>query len=165
MDEHLRMPRHDSHARIAYAAAGWALIFALFHIAWAAGWYIGLADKEASRIAFARPFTWWYDVVVAGMCVVAVPVSLALFSPWGRRVPRRGLMTLAWIGTMLLVLRAVASVVHTVYLIVALGFRFPRMSVWEPWFYLGATLFALNLRLWYQRTARVATGDDMEGRQ
>lgn len=145
-----------SHARIAYAAAGWALIFALFHMVWAAGWYVGLANKEAARIAFARPFTWWYDMVVAGTCIIAVPVPLALASRWGRRVPRSGLMTLAWIGTTLLGLRALASVVDTLYLIGSLGFRFSRMSIWEPWFYPGAILFTLNLHRWYQRPAERA---------
>ena len=134
-------------AWIVYSAASWALIFAGFHIIWAAGWY-PLLDAEGMRVAFAVPWKWWFDVVVAGMCIIAAPVSLALFFPWGQRVPRRALVTVAWIGTALLVSRAVASIVQTLYLIVAHGFSLPRMSVWEPWFYLGATLFSLNLWSW-----------------
>ena len=134
-------------AWIAYSAASWSLIFAVFHIIWAAGWY-PLLDAEGARAAFAVPWKWWFDVVVAGMCIIAAPVSLALFFPWGQRVPRRALATVAWIGTTLLVSRAVASIVQTVYLIVAHGFSLPRMGVWEPWFYLGATLFSLNLWSW-----------------
>ena len=36
----------------AYGAAIWALIFAVFHIVWAAGWY-PLLNAEQARIAFA----------------------------------------------------------------------------------------------------------------
>ena len=135
-------------AWIAYSAASWSLIFAVFHIIWAAGWY-PLLDAENTRRAFAVPWKWWFDVVVAGMCIIAVPVSLALFLPWGQRVPRRALITVAWIGTVLLVSRAIASMVEALYLTVAHEFSLPRMSVWEPWFYLGATLFSLNLWSWH----------------
>lgn len=82
------------------------------------------------------------------MCVVAVPVALALAAPWGRRVPRRLLHTLAWTGTGLLVLRAVASVIQVTYFAATGRFSLQALGVWEPWFYVGATLFTLNLR-WY----------------
>ncbi len=99
-----------SHTLIAYSAACWAFVFGVFHIAWAAGWYIGL-DPQWARTAFAKPWMLVYDVVVVGMCMVAVPVALALGMPWGRRLPRGILSILAWTGTCLLVLRAVASLV------------------------------------------------------
>jgi pimeloyl-ACP methyl ester carboxylesterase len=60
----------------AYTAALWASVFAVFHGIWAAGWY-PLLDGEQARIAFASPWKWAFDVVVAAMCVVAVPVVLA----------------------------------------------------------------------------------------
>ena len=140
---------------IAYAAASWALVFAFFHVVWAAGWYIGLDPIQAAA-AFAVPWKLIYDLVAGGMCIVAVPVALALAMPWGRRVPRRLLVTLACIGTGLLVLRAVGSMIQAAYLLFIGQFSFQDMGVWEPWFYVGATLFAITL--WqYRRQERAGT--------
>jgi hypothetical protein len=128
---------------IAYAAALWATVFAIFHIVWAAGWY-PLLDAEQARIMFATPWKWAYDVAVAAMCVIAVPVALAPVMSWGRHVPRRLVYTLAWIGSALLVLRSVASLAQAGYLIATGRFSLADMGIWEPWFYLGATLFSLS---------------------
>jgi uncharacterized protein DUF3995 len=128
---------------VAYAAALWAAVFAVFHIIWAAGWY-ALLDAEQARAAFAVPWKWDYDVVVAAMCVIAVPVALAPVMSWGQRVPRRLIRTLAWIGTVLLVLRAVASLIEVGYLIMVGRFSLADMGIWEPWFYLGAILFGVS---------------------
>jgi Protein of unknown function (DUF3995) len=128
---------------VAYAAALWAFVFAAFHIVWAAGWY-PLLDAEQARIGFATPWKWAYDVVVAAMCVIAVPVALAPVRPWGQHLPRRLIYTLAWIGTALLVLRAVASLIQAGYVLITGRFRFEDMGIWEPWFYLGAILFTLS---------------------
>ena len=135
--------RSTSGPWIAYAAALWALVFAIFHIVWAAGWY-PLLDAEQTRIAFATPWKWTFDVVVAAMCVIAVPVALAPVMSWGRHVPRGLIYTLAWIGSALLVLRSVASLVQAGYLISVGRFRWADMGIWEPWFYLGAILFTLS---------------------
>ncbi|MGE0131453.1 MAG: hypothetical protein AB7U82_25505 [Blastocatellales bacterium] len=142
------------HRWIAYAAACWALIFAVFHIVWAAGWYILLDPVEAAA-AFASPWMLAYDLVVAGMCMVAVPVALALALPRGRRVPRRLLLPLALIGVGLLALRAVASLVQVAYFAAIGRFRFEDLGVWEPWFYVGAALFTLDL-WWYGQRERPA---------
>lgn len=140
-------PVSDSRQRVgpwvAYAAAFWSAVFAVFHIIWAAGWY-PLLDAEQARVAFANPWKWAYDVVVAAMCVIAVPVALAPVMSWGRRVPRRLIYTLAWIGTTLLVLRSTASLVQAGYWVATGRFRFAVLGVWEPWFYLGAILFSLS---------------------
>lgn len=128
---------------VAYAAALWALVFAVFHIVWAAGWY-PLLDAEQARLAFATPWKWAYDVVVAAMCVIAVPVALAPVMSWGQHAPRRLIYTLAWIGSALLVLRSAASLLQAGYLVATGRFRFAAMGIWEPWFYLGAVLFSLS---------------------
>ena len=128
---------------VAYAAALWAFVFAVFHIVWAAGWY-PLLDAEQARVAFATPWKWAYDVVVAAMCVVAVPVALASVMSWGRRLPRGLIYAFAWIGSTLLVLRSVGSLVQAGYLVARGRFRFADMGIWEPWFYLGAILFSLS---------------------
>jgi hypothetical protein len=135
----------------AYAAALWALIFAVFHVIWATGWYVGL-DHVQARIAFAKTPFFIYDLVVAGMCAFAVPVALALEMPWGRRVPRWLVGLFAWGGTGLLVLRSVASIVQGVYLIGSRQFVVDSRVKWELWFYLGAILFSLSTwRFWRHR--------------
>ena len=133
-----------------YSAALWAAVFAVFHVIWAAGWY-PLLDAEQARVAFATPWKWTYDVVVAIMCVIAVSVALAPVMSWGRRTPRRVIYTVAWIGSALLIVRAAASVIQALYLVTAGRFRFAALGIWEPWFYLGAILFTLstwNSRRW-----------------
>ena len=134
---------------VAYAAALWASVFAIFHIIWAAGWY-PLLNAELARIAFATPWKWAYDVVVAAMCVIAVPVALAPVTAWGQHLPRRLIYTLACIGSTLLVLRAGASLVQVAYL-AATG-RLRGLGIWEPWFYLGAILFSLST--WHSKPRR-----------
>lgn len=128
---------------VAYAAALWAAVFAAFHIVWAAGWY-PLLDAEATRIAFATPWKWAFDVVVAGMCVIAVPVALAPVARWGQRLPQRLTYRLAMIGSALLVLRSVGGLGQTVYLIAAGRFHFAIIGIWDWWFLLGALLFSVS---------------------
>ena len=128
---------------VAYAAAMWAAVFAVFHIVWAAGWY-PLLDAEQTRIAFATPWKWWFDVVVAGMCVVAVPVALAPVMAWGRRLPHGIVYGLAWIGSALLVLRCAAGLVQTGYLVAVGRFRFDFIGTWDWWFLIGAILFSTS---------------------
>ncbi len=140
---------------MSYAAAVWAAVFAVFHIAWAAGWY-PLLDAEQARVAFAVPWKWAYDVVVAAMCVIAVPVALAPVMAWGQHAPRRLIYTLAWIGSALLLLRSVASLIQTAYLIAVGRFQLADMGVWEPWFYLGAILFGLST--WRSRSVGYVRG-------
>src|SRR5918993_4676691 len=82
-----------------YAAALWALIFAALHVVWALGWYVGL-DQESARQAFQRRWFLVYDLVAAGLCVVAFAVALA--QQWGQRLPYSLVVKLAWGVTALL---------------------------------------------------------------
>ena len=66
-----------------YAAALWSAVFAALHFIWAAGWYVGLPE-EITRQAFAKPWFLAFDLFVAGLCVVAALVAVALVEPWGR---------------------------------------------------------------------------------
>jgi hypothetical protein len=136
---------------VAYGAATWALVFAVFHLVWAAGWYVGLQAEEARR-NFAEPWKLAFDLVVAGMCLLAVPVALALVRPWGRRLPRWLVGSLAWTGTGLLVVRAGGSLIQLLYMVVK-GTFVPRpRDFWELWFYIGAVLFSLSTwRFWRAR--------------
>jgi len=122
----------------------WALIFAFLHVVWAAGWYLALPKAEA-QWAFSRRWFWIYDIVVAGACVLAVLVSLALVQQWGRRIPRRLVSLLAWSGTGLLVLRSAGAIAQTAYLVVTGRYVAQPMHLYEPWFLLGAVLFAVTV--------------------
>ncbi len=130
------------------AAALWALIFGFLHVAWAAGWYIGL-EAEQARKAFDQPSFLAYDLGVAGLCMVAVGVALALVRPWGHRLPRWLVGGLAWTGTVVLMLRAASAVVQLLYLVVAGSFVARPMHFWDLWFCIGAILFGFSTwRYW-----------------
>jgi len=129
----------------AYAAAAWAFIFGVFHMIWASGWYVLLADPVGAAAGMgAVPWKWWYDVAAGAMCFVAVPVALAPVMAWGRRVSARLVFVLACIGTGLLVLRFAASVAQTVYLVALGRFQLSMVGRWEPWFWSGTILFVLS---------------------
>jgi hypothetical protein len=133
---------------IGHAAALWALIFAVLHVVWATGWYIGL-DPELSRKAFQQRWFLIYDLVVAGLCALAVWVALALVQPWGRQLPRALVGGLAWCGTAVLVLRGGAGAAQTVYVAAAGRNILQIYRLWEVWFCLGAVLFAASTwRYW-----------------
>lgn len=139
---------------VAYAAALWAAVFAVFHIIWAAGWY-PLLD-EGAPVAFATPWKWTFDVVVAAMCVIAVPVALAPVMSWGRGAARRLIYTVACIGTTLLLLRLAGALVQTGYLLAAGRFHFAIIGIWDWWFLVGTILFTLNT--WGWRSPRAGRG-------
>lgn len=128
---------------VAYAAALWAAVFAVFHIVWATGWY-PLLDAEQARANFAVPWKYAYLVTVCVVCVIAVPVALAPVSWWGAHVPRRLVFALACTGTALLLLRFVASLVQTAWLIAVGRFHIGILGVWDWWFILGTVLFTFS---------------------
>lgn len=132
----------------AYAAALWALIFAVLHVTWAAGWYIGL-DAERAREAFQQRWFLIYDLVVAALCALAVLVALALVRPWGTRLPRALVGGLAWCGSAVLILRGGAGAAQTLY-VAATGRSILVMDrFWELWFCIGAVLFGVTTwRFW-----------------
>lgn len=132
----------------------WALIFALLHVVWAMGWYVGLVEERAHQ-AFQQTWFLVYDLIVAGACVLAVAVALALVQPWGRRLPDRLISLLAWGGTGLLALRGGAGVVQVAYLAAMGRDVADPMVLWEVWFCLGAVLFGLSA--WrFRRVSRPA---------
>ena len=135
------------------AAALWALIFAVLHVVWAAGWYVGL-DQELSRKAFQQRWFLIYDLVVAALCGLAVWVALALVQPWGTRLPRSLVGGLAWCGSAVLVLRGGAGAAQTAYVAATGRSVLVIYQLWEVWFCLGAVLFGISTwRFW--RVSRV----------
>ena len=136
------------HSWTGYAAASWALIFAVLHVVWAMGWYVGL-DPELSRKAFQQRWFLIYDLMVAGLCVVAVWVALALVRPWGMRLPRSLMGGLAWCASLLLLLRGGAGAAQTAYVAATGRSVLVVYRLWELWFCLGAVLFGLSTwRFW-----------------
>lgn len=138
-----------------YSAALWALVFAVLHVVWAAGWYVGL-DEELSRKAFAQRWFLVYDLVVAGMCALAVIVALALVRPGRMHLPRRLVGGLAWCGAGLLALRAAAGVGQAAYLLATGRSILVVYRLWEAWFCLGAVLFGLSTWRFARASGRVA---------
>jgi hypothetical protein len=139
----------------AYAAALWAGIFAVFHVAWACGWYVGLDDAQAEA-ALSKPWFVAYDLVVAAACAMAVPVALALGSPWGRRLPLWLVGGPAWAGTVLLLVRSAGGLFQAIYFIATGRLDILAKGIWEPWFYLGATLFTFSTWRYWRATASSA---------
>lgn len=108
------------------------------------GWYVGL-DHESARLAFQRRWFLVYDLVAAGLCVLAFAVALALVQPWGRRLPNSLVGLLALGGTGLLALRGAAGVAQDVYLAAA-GRNLPNAAaLWDVWFCVGAILFGISV--------------------
>jgi hypothetical protein len=131
-----------------YGAALWALIFAALHVVWALGWYIGL-QQELARKAFQQRWFLVYDLVVAGLCALAVAVALALVQPWGRRLPRSLIGVLGWGGAGLLSLRGGVSVVQAAYIEATGGKAILGFALWDVWFCLGGVLFGVSIwRFW-----------------
>lgn len=138
---------------VEHVAAVWALVFAGFHLVWAAGWYVGL-DPVAARQMFAVTWKLVYDLVVAGLCVVGAVVALALKQPWGRRLPRWFVGGLAWTGTGFLILRGGGGAIQTLYWAASGRLVIERSLIWELWFCLGAILFWFSVRRYWRATAR-----------
>lgn len=128
---------------IVYGAAAWAIAFGILHIAWAAGWYIGLPAEQA-RAAFGETWFLVYDLIAAALCVVAAVVAVKISSP-KKHPPHRFLKLLAWCGTTVLALRAIAGFVKILYLTFSGKSVFEWAQFWEIWFCLGAILFGVAI--------------------
>ncbi len=140
-----------------YGAALWALIFALLHVVWAAGWYVGLPAEKA-REAFQKTWFLVYDLIVAGICAVAVLLALALTQQWGQRLPIRFLIFVGWTTAIVLALRGIAGVIKIAYLGITGEDIANPLFLWDFWFCLGAALF--GLRSWnFQRLSINATSN------
>jgi hypothetical protein len=92
----------------AYTAFGWVLVFLAWHVVWVV---TGLkVPSAAEHHGSARVVVQVFGVVVLLMTAVGVVLPLALAQSWGRRIPRRILLTLAWSGCALLGVRGLAGV-------------------------------------------------------
>jgi hypothetical protein len=113
----------------------------------------------------ANDFQW---LIASGvLCATAAAIALALIQPWGRVIPRRLLLLLAWFGGVLLILKTLYGASVQV-LAVAGVFTWQQMQtligvpashaptaqegahttlwnflVWNPWFLLRGVLFCV----------------------
>ncbi|MFC1431855.1 hypothetical protein ACEZDB_14500 [Streptacidiphilus sp. N1-3] len=93
----------------ARAALGWVVVFLAWHVVWYA---TGLsAPTAAVHHGAARVLFYAFSVLVYLMVAIGIAVPLALAGPaWGRRIPRRLLLFLAWAGSALLLVRGLSGV-------------------------------------------------------
>ncbi|MGH2557457.1 MAG: DUF3995 domain-containing protein [Thermomicrobiales bacterium] len=148
----------------AYAAAAWAFVFAANSFYWALGGTVGIEtlaltiQEEARQRDTAFLAMVW---VTGGLKVLGGLLALALARPWGRAIPRRLLLIVAWGAGVLLVLYEGASWVEAALMEAgvidvpaSLGADAVRwnMLLWRPWWVLGGTLFVLAARDFGRRT-------------
>lgn len=95
----------------AATAFGWIVVFDALHVYWELGGRFGFGDQAdplpSAETAWQRVFA----AVVLALFVVGTVLPLAFVQRWGRRIPRRILITMAWVAAGLLTVRAVAAFV------------------------------------------------------
>lgn len=139
--------------RAAYAAFGWALVFAAMSFYWAAGGTAGLdtLGNELERDARARePDAIALVWLTAVLKVLGAALAWALVRPWERSMWRRILLAASWSVGLLLLLYAIASFAQHGLMKVgaidtpeALGsFALTwHLALWDPVWLLGGALF------------------------
>ena len=125
---------------IGYVACAWAVLFGAPHVWWLLGIKAGFPGGDTSYDFFMSS-TWRvaFDVLVVILSVAMVLITRSLLRPTIPSGRRRLLVTLAWIGSGLLMLRGVAGAI-------ADGRSDP---VWWPTFLVGGIL--LGAVAWYGR--------------
>ena len=147
------MPRaHAQRTWPAYAAAAWAVPFALVSLFWGLGGEFGFYVEE---VLDAEPSTATVNWIALGLKLAAAAVALALVRPWGRALPRGLLLALAWLAAGVLILHVVAGTTETALAAAGVlavegtsyeghvGDYVLWEAVWEPFWLLGGVLFAL----------------------
>jgi hypothetical protein len=145
----------SSHERLrraawaAYAASGWAFLFAALSFFWAAGGRTGVHPLELE--AASDNAVWIVINLVAGIIKVVIGlIALALVQDWGRIVPRKLLRASAWVlGVGMLLyggLGLVSDVLHLTGVISASAngkWFFWYLVLWDPWWMLGGVLYVI----------------------
>ena len=103
-----RNGRRPGGAWAGYLAAAWALVFALISVYWAAGGTLGVASVGAAVAGATSGLLVWAAAVLK---FVGVAFSLALVRPWGRRLPRRPLLALDYVVSVLLMLYGAVNII------------------------------------------------------
>lgn len=141
----------------AYAASAWAFLFALPSFYWAAGGIGGLASTVSPELAWlAEERVPWFVAVLwitGALKVLAGLLALALVRGWGRFLPHRMLLTLAWGAGTLLAFHGALFIGAGSLMLGGLTPGPPSSGPWEvvrwytfvwgPWFVLGGVLFTV----------------------
>lgn len=145
-----------------YAACAWMLVFAAMSFYWALGGTVGLGTVSLGQELAGEP--WFITVLwLTGILkIVCGLLALALVQPWGRRIPRRLLLIVAWGASALLILHGVDFVMQGAFTKTGvISLSAPAVwttahwqtFVWGPWFVLGGIVFCVAS--WdYQRRSR-----------
>jgi hypothetical protein len=146
---------------VAYAACGWAFLFAALSFYWALGGTAGAATVSPEIAQLARAHVPWFIAVLwitAILKVFSGFVALALIQPWGRMVPSWILLILAWgAGTLLFVHGGLFFAVGVLALSGAISVRTPETVLrwdtflWGPWWLIGGILFLLAAWIYVRR--------------
>ena len=162
--EILEAPRQPSRLAVwtAYAAAGWAGLFAVLSVYWALGGTAGAETVSPAIVRLARahdPLTLAALWIAALIKVASAVIALALVQRWGRRIPPALLLLLAWgAGTLLAVHGALYLLVGMLAASGAIHVGTPPAVLrwytvlWGPWWLLGGLLF-LSAGVSYLRRA------------
>lgn len=137
----------------AFAAAGWAFVFAAMSFYWAVGGTLGgetIGESIAGPAARREPWMVAVLWITGALKALAGVFALALVEPWGRRLPRRLMRALAWIGGGGLLLYSVALLVQHGLMAAGVIERASSLSAtelrwhvffWDPFWLLGGILF------------------------
>jgi hypothetical protein len=139
----------------AYAAFAWAILFAIPNLYWAAGGTLGAGTigGEIEQQALDRETGMVATLWITGLLKVAGAIFvLALVQPWGRRLPRRLMITLGWGGGLSMMLYGISLLVQHGLMLTDVIDRQESLDAtalrwhflfWDPWWLLGGVLFAL----------------------
>jgi hypothetical protein len=95
----------------AYSTFAWVLIFDAFHVYWELGGRFGFGDQPDPLPHDDTTVQKILGVILLALFVLGTALPVALVQPWGRRIPRWILVTMAWVAAGLLTVRAVAAFV------------------------------------------------------
>ena len=104
-----------SHAnkRTARLAFAWVIAFLIWHVVWYATG-LGFPEPSDRTGAAARIVAYGAQAIIIAMTVTGTLLPLAFGMAWGRRLPRRLLLTLGWTAFVVLGGRTIAGVADTV---------------------------------------------------
>jgi uncharacterized protein DUF3995 len=137
----------------AYAACGWALLFAAANIYWGLGGELAIPiaypDTALANPALAAG-NWLAGVLKAGLGLIA----LATAQSWGQLIPHRLLLISAYAtGICMALYGALGLIVDGLRLVgvfavppsALMSLRW-HVFVWDPWWIIGGVLFVLVAR-------------------
>jgi hypothetical protein len=156
----------------AYAACWVALAYALVSFYWAVGGTLGVGTLGGRLEELARegdPVVLWLAGAAGVLKVTGAVVALALVRPWGRGVPGRLLLVVAWVGAVVLVLYGGVNVVAGALVLggviegagaVDRGALWWHVLVWDLWFLVWGVLLGVAAWGFGRRVVRGAAVRD-----